>query len=1245
MCLLKKATICLFTIFLLFIATHAYAKDIYVWAANTQKGDGSLENPFKTIQQAADVAQPGDVVNIKTGVYREEVKMTKDGVTYQSYQNEIVTINGTEVLKNWTQLPNSAVYQTTMDFNAPNNESLRHPSNQLFVNRQMIQYARWPDQTSNNLCIPTDAIVQEISAEGNLATFTVSSFNEPDGRWVGATIFLNLSIGGNDGIGWTGVVTATSKAEHTITFNFRERPRLANGPFQMGERTEFYLFNPTKAGVEATGGVAALLSPGEWWKTGNIIYVHTPNGLAPNNDTISGTNTVEAKKRDFAFSSSSSTDNRSSYTIRKLNLFGCTISTDVKSNSRINVIVEDAHDITLDGLTAKYLTHFTNSGGNWQSQWYGRSGFVVSGRNNVIKNCDIKYAAGPGICLLGVGNKILNNTISEVNYTCSNAGAISTSYVCIDGEIGYNTIFNTTVMAINFGGLTNSDPNKKGIARIHHNRIYDCLLRSNDSGYIDATGLEGNWGRIDHNLIYKTFSPNRTPYAAYAIYFDFNPGQWFVDHNVVYGMYESLLINTSPYLSIYNNTFISPLNGQVNIGDCCNDGIADTIRNNIFSSPFNSSSLSRAVQTNNLFNANVNASSLFVNAPQRNYQLKNTATNAIDKGVNYFLFNDPYIGNVDLGAFEFGKPGWVVGPTTNLPPTITPNSGDLIDSATVNIKTEITGEHVTIRYTINGSTPNLNSTLFTQPFTITDSIYIKAIVFVDSVAVTEVATANIYVTQRKNIPPLEVLISQPTGNYTVQTFVILSTVGTDLNEIRYTLDGSNPTKNSTFYTGSPIFVNESLTIKAKAFNKLVVSEIATSVITIIGPPVTISPNGGVIDGQTAVNLTTQFREGVIYYTIDGSIPTSASAVYSNPINVVSNTTINAIGIVNNKISAVATATFITSSLQNVLINPNGGAFVDNVDVSLSSGLPNATIYYTLNDETPTANSTLYTNQPIKIENTRKIKSVAIVNGLIGNVSEALFTITGPNVVILPASGIQTDVFNCTLASVNGAAIYYTLDGKTPTSASTLYIAPISISSYTTQIKAIAIRNQNVGEVSEVNYTITKPTLTITPNGATAQKEVSVSIASSLPNSVIYYTLDGTIPTASSSVYTIPLKLKSNVTLKTYAVKGQLQTDVTDAVFNITLDTKLITLYPNPATNGQFSLRFNRPQQGQKVQFLIYNYLGKLIFKRNVTMNSFAAQDEAFNLPFLKPGNYFIKLKTISAHINNLVNEDLRLLVK
>ncbi len=57
----------------------ASAKNIYVATNGSDRNPGTNNRPFKTIQKAADVVKPGDVVLIKRGIYREQVKITRSG--------------------------------------------------------------------------------------------------------------------------------------------------------------------------------------------------------------------------------------------------------------------------------------------------------------------------------------------------------------------------------------------------------------------------------------------------------------------------------------------------------------------------------------------------------------------------------------------------------------------------------------------------------------------------------------------------------------------------------------------------------------------------------------------------------------------------------------------------------------------------------------------------------------------------------------------------------------------------------------------------------------------------------------------------------------------------------------------------------------------------------------------------------------------------------------------------------------
>ena len=51
----------------------------YVSACAKKSGNGDINNPFLTIQEAADVAKPGDEIYVYPGVYRESVNPVYSG--------------------------------------------------------------------------------------------------------------------------------------------------------------------------------------------------------------------------------------------------------------------------------------------------------------------------------------------------------------------------------------------------------------------------------------------------------------------------------------------------------------------------------------------------------------------------------------------------------------------------------------------------------------------------------------------------------------------------------------------------------------------------------------------------------------------------------------------------------------------------------------------------------------------------------------------------------------------------------------------------------------------------------------------------------------------------------------------------------------------------------------------------------------------------------------------------------------
>ena len=89
-------------------ATHA--ADFHVASSGNDANAGAQSAPLRTIQRAAELAQPGDVIIVHEGVYRERVSPPRGGesdpkrIVYQAAPGEKVEIKGSEVIVNWVKV-------------------------------------------------------------------------------------------------------------------------------------------------------------------------------------------------------------------------------------------------------------------------------------------------------------------------------------------------------------------------------------------------------------------------------------------------------------------------------------------------------------------------------------------------------------------------------------------------------------------------------------------------------------------------------------------------------------------------------------------------------------------------------------------------------------------------------------------------------------------------------------------------------------------------------------------------------------------------------------------------------------------------------------------------------------------------------------------------------------------------------------------------------------------------------------
>jgi hypothetical protein len=119
----------------------------------------------------------------------------------------------------------------------------------------------------------------------------------------------------------------------------------------------------------------------------------------------------------------------------------------------------------------------------------------------------------------------------------------------------------------------------------------------------------------------------------------------------------------------------------------------------------------------------------------------------------------------------------------------------------------------------------------------------------------------------------------------------------------------------------------------------------------------------------------------------------------------------------------------------------------------------------------------------------------------------------------------------------GAAVYYTTDGTAPTVSSKPYNSPINVASNET-VNAVAIANGcSFSPSGSATYVISSATTTpiISLPGGTYSPSQTVTITDATPGATIYYTTNGSTPTASSTPYTGVLTISSNTILQAVAV--------------------------------------------------------------------------------------------------------------
>ena len=260
------------------------------------------------------------------------------------------------------------------------------------------------------------------------------------------------------------------------------------------------------------------------------------------------------------------------------------------------------------------------------------------------------------------------------------------------------------------------------------------------------------------------------------------------------------------------------------------------------------------------------------------------------------------------------------------------------------------------------------------------------------------------------------------------------------------------------------------------------------------PTPVISPGSTVFSTPPTVTITDAVPGATIYYTTNGSMPTSSSPIYQNPFVVSANETVTAIASVTNYlVSAPASATYVsTTTPANPVFSLAAGTYTGTQTLAITDTTPGAVIYYTIDGPTPTTASAVYT-QPLQVSASETVKAVAVAPGpYASSVVSATYTVQPAGTIDFTQGFAQAQgpiQFNGS-TDLDDFRLQLT-DGGLNEAGSAFYATPVNIQQFTTTF-TFQLSNPSADGI----------TFTIQNNGPTALGSDGGGLGyATIPNSV------------------------------------------------------------------------------------------------------------------------------------------------
>lgn len=366
---------------------------------------------------------------------------------------------------------------------------------------------------------------------------------------------------------------------------------------------------------------------------------------------------------------------------------------------------------------------------------------------------------------------------------------------------------------------------------------------------------------------------------------------------------------------------------------------------------------------------------------------------------------------------------------------------------------------------------------------------------------------------------------------------------------------------------------------------------------------TFSPAGGTYTDPQNVTISCSTSGAAIRYTLDGSTPTSSSALYSQPISVSQTTTIKAIGIKSGmQNSNVASATYNFVSLMTIAearaLDNNAYALVQGVITFIDGRniyIQDATAGIDLFLNTNTVPDGLVLGDLVQAYGMKSVYNGLIeLTGINGNDQTQFSVISHGNplpLVVKTIDEILSDAAGDNMLQSTRVKIVNALVGTINNSGNT----PISQGNSTLNIYKMPVvedleEGDNITVIGVVgcfnnpqlrvatadditisdpqNPTVATPTFSPEAGAYTSAQTVTISCATA--GAAIRYTLDGSTPTASSTLYSSPITISQTTTVKAIGIKSGMDNSYV-ATAEYTIVTPITIAQARALDNNEYAL--------------------------------------------------------------------------